>query len=209
MWVFPGEMNILDSGYAGLDTLFFIAPWVFLFLVPAVTMKLFAEEKQNGTLDLLLTRPLYDIQIIIAKYLAGLSLVMLSLIPTLVYYYTVVQLQNTPGSLDTGATWGSYLGLFLLAAIYTAIGLFASSLTKNQVVAFIISLFICFIIYTGFDYLGFLFSGIEQVVISFGINEHYKSISRGVIDSRDLIYFLSIIMVFVFATRTALQSRRW
>src|SRR6056297_3528900 len=137
LWLFPGQLNIPENGYATLSPLFFLSPWLFLFLVPSITMKLLAEEKQNGTIDLLFTRPLTEMQIIMAKYLAGLSLVLLSLLPTLIYFYSVSQLGSPPGNIDTGGTWGSYIGLFFLGGIYTAIGIFASAITDNQIVAFI------------------------------------------------------------------------
>jgi len=202
LWVFPGEYNILENGYASLDGLFSIVPWVYLFLVPAVTMRLFAEEKRLGTMEVLLTRPLSVFQIVFAKFLAGLLLVSISLIPTLIYFYSVYILGNPIGCIDTGGTWGSYLGLFFLAAIYVAIGLLASSLTDNPVFAFILALFLSFIAYLGFDFLGSMqfSSAFQQGVTSLGINEHYNSISRGVVDSRDLFYFLVTIALFLLLT---------
>ena len=211
MWIFPGANNVLDTGYATLDTLFTISPWVFLFLAPAVTMRMFADEKKSGTIELLLTRPLSDFQIITAKYLAGLVLVLFSILPTLIYFYSVYQLGNPAGSIDTGGTWGSFIGLFFLAAIYVAIGVLSSSFTENQIVAFIVGMLLCFIVYIGFDYLSELavFKSINGFVINLGINEHYKSMSRGVIDSRDMIYFVSAIAFFLLITKTILQSRKW
>jgi len=202
LWVFPGNYNVLDNGYASLDGLFSLAPWVYLFLVPAVTMRLFAEEKRLGTMEVLLTRPLSVMQIVLAKFLAGLLLVSISLLPTLIYFYSVYALGNPVGCIDTGGTWGAYLGLFFLAAIYVAIGLLASALTDNQIFAFILALFLSFVVYLGFDFVGAmqLPSSLQQTIISFGINEHYASISRGVVDSRDLFYFLFIIFVFLFIT---------
>ena len=211
MWTFPGANNVLDAGYATLDTLFTISPWVFLFLAPAVTMRMFADEKKSGTIELLLTRPLSDFQIIAAKYLAGLVLVLFSILPTLIYFYSVYQLGNPMGNIDTGGTWGSFIGLFFLAAIYVAIGVLSSSFTENQIVAFIVGMLLCFIVYIGFDYLSELtvFKSINGFVINLGINEHYKSMSRGVIDSRDMIYFVSAIAFFLLITKTILQSRKW
>lgn len=211
IWIFPGELNIPDSGYATLDTLFIVAPWIFLFLVPAVTMRMFAEEKRSGTIELLLVRPLTDLQIVMAKYIAAVSLVLISLVPTLIYYYSIHALGNPPGNLDSGAIWGSYIGLFLLGSCYAAIGLFASSLTENQIVAFIVAVLLCFFFYTGFELISALPLPlrVEQVLLYAGINEHYRSISRGVIDTRDLVYFFSLIAFFVFLTRTVLQSRKW
>jgi len=202
LWVFPGNNNILEGGYASLDTLFTLAPWVYLFLVPAVTMRLFAEEKRLGTMELLLTRPLSSFQIVFAKYLAGLLLVSISLIPTLFYFYSTYKLGNPVGSIDTGGTWGAYIGLFFLAAIYVAVGLLASALTENQIFSFILAMGLSFLAYMGFDLIGSMQfpSAIQQFITGFGINEHYNSISRGVVDSRDLVYFLSTIFLFIFLT---------
>jgi len=211
MWVFPGDFNLIDAGYANLDTLFLISPWVFLFLVPAVTMRLFSDEKKSGTMELLLTRPLSDFTIVFAKFLTGLFLVLLSLLPTAIYYISVYILGNPVGNLDSGGILGSYIGLFFLAGIYVSIGLFASSLTENQLVAFIISMILCFIFYFGFDALASLplFNNFDSIIVNIGINEHYRSISRGVVDSRDVVYFISIIAVFLFLTKTVLTRRKW
>jgi len=211
IWIFPGVNNVLDSGYATLDSLFSIAPWVFLFLAPAVTMRMFSDEKKTGTIELLLTRPLSDFQIIFGKFLAALSLVLFSLLPTLIYFYTVYKLGNPVGNIDTGGTWGSYIGLFFLAAIYVSIGVLSSAITDNQIVAFITGMLLCFVVYIGFDYISELgmFKSIDGLIINLGINEHYKSMSRGVIDSRDMIYFVSVIAFFIIITKTVLQSRKW
>lgn len=211
MWIFPGELNISDSGYASIDTLFVIAPWVFLFLVPAVTMRSFAEEKKSGTMELLFTRPLSDIQIILAKYLAGLILVLFALIPCLVFFVSVYLLGNPVGNIDTGGTWGSFIGLFFLAAVYVAIGVFSSSLTDNQVIAFIIAVLISFILYIGFDYISSIavFRSVDQFILTLGINEHYKSMSRGVLDSRDIVYYFLVISLFLLFTKIVIQSRKW
>jgi ABC-2 type transport system permease protein len=202
---------VLDNGYANIDSLFILAPWVFLFLIPAITMRSFADEKKAGTIELLLTRPLTDLQIILAKYFAGFVLVLFSLIPTLLYYYSVHRLGSPVGNIDTGGMWGSYIGLLFLGAAFVSIGIFASAITDNQVVSFILALFLCFIIYTGFDYIGSfaLFNKIDDIIYSLGINSHYVSMSRGVIDTRDMIYFISLIAVFILSTRTVLESRKW
>ena len=202
LWVFPGNNNILEGGYASLDPLFTLAPWLYLFLVPAVTMRLFAEEKRLGTMELLLTRPLCVFRIVLAKYLAGLLLVTISLLPTLVYFYSTSSLGNPVGSIDAGGTWGAYIGLFFLAAIYVAIGVLASALTDNQIFSFILAMGLSFLAYLGFDLVGSMQfpSAIQQLITGFGINEHYTSISRGVVDSRDLVYFLSTIFLFLFLT---------
>lgn len=211
MWVFPGEWNITDSGYAGLDTLFFLSPWVFLFLVPAVTMRMIAEEKKLGTIELLYIRPLTERGIIWGKYLASLILVILALLPCLIFYISVYILGETPGNLDKGATLGALTGLFFLAAVYASAGIFASSLTDNQVIAFIIAVLISFFLLMGFDSLAYLpgLKQIDEFVIGLGINEHYKSMSRGVIDIRDVVYFLAVAAIFNEATRMVLLSRKW
>ncbi len=211
IWVFPGENNILDTGYASLNSLFTLAPWIFLFLVPAVTMRSFAEEKKTGTLELLLTRPLSDVQIILAKYLAGVLLVVFALLPTFIYLLSIYFMGSPKGNFDTGGTWGSYLGLFFLATIYVSIGIFASSLTENQIIAFIIAVLICFLVYIGFDFIGSMdvFQAVNDIILDLGIEEHYRSISRGVIDSRDVVYFLGVNGIFITLTWLKLDSRKW
>ena len=211
IWVFPGEMNVLDAGYASLDTLFFIAPWVFLFLIPAITMRSFAEEKKSGNLDLLRTRPLSEFQIILAKYFAAISVAVIAILPTLVFYFSLVLLGNPVGNIDSGGTFGSYLGLFLLAAIYVSIGIFASSLTENTIAAFVISVLLCFFLYQGFNSVGYLsLTGkTGNFILNLGIDAHFKSMQRGVIDSRDLVYFLSVIILFLLFTKTKLRSHNW
>jgi ABC-2 type transport system permease protein len=211
LWLFSGNFNLIESGYASIDGLFLISPWVFMFLIPAITMRLFADEKRLGTLELILTKPLTELQIILSKYLAGLLLVVFSLLPTLIYFYSIYQLGNPVGNIDVGGTVGSYIGLLFLGASYTAIGLFASSLTDNQIVSFIISLALCFFFYFGFDQIAAsdVFGSLNLLIYSLGINEHYISMSRGVIDSRDVLYFLSLIAAFLLATRLTLQSRKW
>lgn len=211
LWILPTDYNILNGGYAGLDALFSLAPWVFLFLIPAITMRSFADEKKAGTIEFLLTKPLTDLQIIMAKYLAGVTLVLFSLLPTLIYFYSVYALGNPSGNMDTGGTWGSYIGLFFLAAAFTSIGIFASALSDNQIVAFILAVFLCFFTYIGFDFISQLdlFGKVDELILAFGINDHYISMSRGVIDSRDVIYYLGLITLFVLFTKTTLESRKW
>ena len=210
MWIMPGQWNLLDSGYAGLDTLFVISPWLFLFLVPAVTMRLLAEEKRLGTLELLYSRPLGEGAIVYGKFSAAVALVLLSLLPCIIFVVSVWILGETPGNLDRGGTAGSFTGLFLLAAVYASIGLFASSLTENQVVAFIIAVVISFIIWTGFDSIALLpgLSSVDEYVTRLGINEHYRSVSRGVLDIRDIAYFLFVTVLFNEATRFVLMRRK-
>lgn len=211
MWVFPGENNIFDAGYSNIDTLFVIAPWVFMFLVPAITMRSFADEKKTGTIELLLTRPLSDLSIVLSKYFAGVTLVLFSLLPTLIYYYSVHQLGADKGNIDTGAMWGSYIGLFFLASAFVAIGIFSSSLTENQVIAFIIAVFLCFFLFIGFESISAfdLFGKIDTLILQLGIHEHYISMSRGVIDTRDIVYFISLAALFILFTKTILESRKW
>ena len=211
MWVFPGEWNIFDTGYAGLDTLFFLSPWVFLFLVPAVTMKMIAEEKRLGTIELIFTRPVTEREIIWGKFLASVSLVLLSLLPGILYYISVYFLGEVPGNLDRGETLGAFIGLFFLASVYASAGIFASSVSDNQVVAFILAVLICFFLYMGFDSFAYLpgLKRLDEFVINLGINEHYKSISRGVLDIRDTIYFISVALIFNEATQLVLLSRKW
>lgn len=211
MWVMPGQWNLLDSGYAGLDTLFVLSPWIFLFLVPAVTMRLFSEERRAGTMELLWSRPVSDGAVIYGKFLASVTLVLLALLPCLVFVVSVWILGETPGNLDRGGTAGSFIGLLMLAAVYSAIGLFASSLTENQVIAFIIAAVLSFIMFTGFDSLSLVpgLSSIGEEVSAMGINEHYKSISRGVLDIRDVAYFVFVTVLFNEATRLTLRRSSW
>jgi ABC-2 type transport system permease protein len=201
---------VLDSGYATMNTLFTIAPWIFLFLVPAVTMRMIADEKKSGTMELLLTRPITDMQIVAAKYFSAIILVLIALIPTLIYFFSIYHLGNPQGNIDVGGTVGSYIGLFFLASIYTAIGIFASSLTSNQIISFIIAVIISFFFYMGFEFIASMtiFSGIDTFIVDLGINAHYKSMSRGVIDTRDIIYFVSVVVVFLYLTKSIVQSRK-
>ncbi len=211
IWVFP-EYSILEYNYATLDQLFSIAPVIFMFLIPAVCMRSFSEENQSGTIELLVTRPLYDLEIIMGKYLACLVLVIFALLPTLIYYYSVHSLGSPPGNLDSGAIMGSYIGLVFLAAAFVAIGVFASSISNNQIVAFLLATFLCFFVHWGFYFLSSLpiFVGkVDDIVQMLGIDYHYTSISRGVLDSRDLIYFLSLIAIFIMMTITSLGRRKW
>lgn len=209
MWVFP-DSNVLDYGYSTLDTLFYMAPWVFIFLISAITMKSFAEERKMGTMETLATKPLNQLQIIFAKYLAALILVIFSILPTFIYFYSVYTLGSPQGNIDTGATWGSYIGLIFLGSCYVAIGLFSSSITDNQIVAFILSMFLCFLCFSAFQQiskLGFL-SQIDFLIEWLGINYHYQSISRGVLDSRDVLYFLSFTALFLGLTKRNISAAR-
>lgn len=211
MFVFP-DTSLLNYNYATLDQLFDIAPMVFVFLIPAITMRSFAEERQSGTIELLATRPISDLQIVMGKFLASFALTFFALLPTLLYYYTVYELGDPKGNLDSGAIMGSYIGLLFLAAAFAAIGVFASSLTNNQIVSFILATFLCFILHWGFYFFSKmpgLVGKLDEFVQMLGIDYHYASISRGVIDSRDVIYFLSVIGIFIAATVTSLERRKW
>ncbi len=211
MWVFPGGYNVLDSGYAAMDSLFILTPWLYLFLIPAITMRLFAEEKKSGTIELLLTRPLTEWQIVFAKYFAAFLLIVFSLLPTLLFYMCIYVLSAPAGNVDSGAVAGSYIGLLLLGSGFAAIGVFASSLTDNQVVSFITALVFCFVCFTGFETLSNVTgnAAVSRFIYSLGISSHYASMSRGVIDSRDVIYFLSLITVFLLLTKLKTESRKW
>jgi ABC-2 type transport system permease protein len=210
IWVFPGTMNVLDMGYADLEALFIIAPWVFLFLVPAITMRTFSDEHRSGTIELLITRPVSEIKIILAKFLASLFLVLVSLLPTLIYFLTVYLLGNPAGNIDVGRFWGSFIGLFFLAGIYAAIGIFSSSLTGNQIISFIIAVVLSFVLYIGFDSLSSIpiLKFADHIIVRLGINEHYTALSRGVIDSRDIVYYLAVIFIFLFFTKFIIQNRK-
>ena len=190
LWIFPGEYNVLDSGYANLDGFFVLAPWLYLFLTPAVTMQLFADEKDKGTIELLYTKPIGKFSIVFSKYLAGLTLML------------IVLLAEPVGNVDVGAFWGSFIGLIFLAIAYVAIGVFSSSLSKNQLIAFVVAVTLCFFFFYGFELVSSVFASgkVSQVVSSFGIDAHYVSMSRGVIDSRDVCYFLSVPALFLLFT---------
>ncbi|UAM99912.1 gliding motility-associated ABC transporter permease subunit GldF [Polaribacter litorisediminis] len=206
LFVFNDDFNILNAGFADITPFFYLAPWVFLFLIPAITMKSFADEFSNGTIELLKTNPLSNWQIVLGKFSASLLLITISIIPTLTYIYTVYSLGNPVGNIDFGSTIGSYIGLFFLATTYTAVGLFTSTLSKNQIVAFILGVFITFFLFYGFDAIAASFGNDSLTIQKLGINEHFKSISRGVIDTRDIIYFLSVTFFFLFMTKTRLEN---
>lgn len=209
LWVLPVETNIIDFGYAQLNGLFNIAPYVFLFLIPAITMRSFAEERRTGTIELLLTKPISDFKIIMSKFLASFILLLLSILPTLVYYFSVYKLGFPVGNIDTGSVIGSYIGLMLLGSAFISIGLFASSITTNQIVSFIIAVLLSGLLFIGFDlvYDQNWFGEFDLFVKYLGINHHYASISRGVIDTRDILYFVSFIALFLLFTNFSLQKR--
>lgn len=208
LWFLPGQWNVFDSGYASLDALFFLAPWLYLFLCPAITMRFFSEEKSEGTIELLLTKPLSRFSIVVGKVLAGWLLVIIALLPSLLWYLSIYILAEPMGNVDSGAFWGSWIGLLLLAMLYVSIGTFGSSLSSNQVVAFITSVVISFLLFYGFELIGSLFSGETAYWLrQLGINEHYKSISRGVLDSRDLVYFIALTAGFIYLTTKQIKNK--
>lgn len=208
LWIFEGPFNILNAGFAELSSFFQLAPWVMIFLIPAVTMRSFSEEKRMGTLELLLTKPISVKQIVFGKYMGAVILILLALIPTLLYIYTISQLGNPPGNWDTGSTLGSYIGLFFLIIAYTSIGIFASSLSENQIVSFIIAVFLCFFMFYGFEGLASynLFGNYDYFVSKLGMQAHFQSVARGVLDTRDIVYFVSIAVFFLGLTVFKLQK---
>lgn len=209
MWVFP-DTNVLDYGYASMEPLFSMGPYVFMFLIPAITMKSFAEEKRTGTIELLQTLPFRDSQIIFGKFFAGFFLVLFSVLPTLIYYFSLSSLGNPEGNLDTPGIIGSYIGLILLGGVFTAIGILASALTGNQIVSFILAAFLCFLFYTGFDSIAEIniWSDWSYYIAEFGILAHYSSISRGLLDFKDIVYFLSLITGMLLITQLILGLRK-
>lgn len=210
MWVFP-ETSVLEYGYADMETLFSLGPYVFIFLIPAITMRSFAEESKGGTLELLLTKPLSDWDIILGKFFACFLLVLLSLVPTLIYYYSVYALGNPVGNIDTPGVIGSYIGLLMLGAVFCAIGIFASSITHNQIVSFIVAAFLCYFLFAGFESLSLVnvWSQHSLFIKELGLLYHYNALSRGLIDSRNLIYFITVMAVMLLITRIILGSRSW
>jgi ABC-2 type transport system permease protein len=211
LWVFP-DTSLLEQNFATLDQLFDLAPMIFMFLIPAVTMRTFSEEHQTGTIEFLTTKPLRDWEIIGGKYLACVLLVAFALLPTLIYYATMHQLGSPKGNLDSGAIAGSYIGLLLLGAVFVAIGLFASSVTNNQIIAFLLAALLCFFVHWGFDFVSrlpiFIGNG-DDIVQMLGVDYHYRSISRGIIDSADVVYYGSVIALFLLLTRFVLEKRKW
>ena len=206
LWVFDDDFNILNAGFADLTSFFYLAPWILIFLIPAITMKIFADEFRSGTIEILKTRPITNVTLVLGKFFAILTLLIIILIPTFVYAYSIHELGNPVGNLDYGSISGSYIGLFLLASSFASIGIFTSTLTKNQVVAFLLGICVVFLFYYGFDAVSSLFGDYSYTIKLFGMNEHYKSISRGVIDSRDVLYFMSIIIFFLFVSKQKLTN---
>lgn len=210
MWVFP-ETSILQYGYADMYTLFSLTPYVFMFLIPAITMRSFAEEIKAGTMELLLTQPITDLSLTLGKFFSAWTIVVFALLPTLIYYFSVYQLGSPLGNLDSAGIAGSYIGLLLLGGVFTSIGILASSLTENQVVAFILAVFLSFLLYSGFNSLAALefWEDSSLFIRQLGILHHYDAMSRGLVDSRNLVYFLSVIILMILLTQLKLSSRKW
>lgn len=209
LWFFDGEFNILNSGFADMSPFFKLSPWILIFLIPAVTMRSFSDEKKQGTLELLFTKPLSIWEIVNGKFFGAFLLIVIALVPTLVYVWMVSYFGiESSGTLDYGSITGSYFGLLFLAASYCAIGLFTSTLSENQIVAFILAVFICFIFYFGFSGISNLIGSSNSIITKLGMDFHFKSISRGVIDTRDIIYFSSITIVFLSLTVYQLKSNK-
>ncbi|GGZ90342.1 gliding motility-associated ABC transporter permease subunit GldF [Algibacter mikhailovii] len=206
LWLFKGEFNIMNYGFADLSSFFLLAPWILIFLIPAVTMRSFSDEKKQGTLELLLTKPVSHFNIVLGKYFGAFVLILIALVPTLLYVYTVYQLGSPVGNLDMASTLGSYFGLLFLVAAYTAIGVFASTLSDNQIVAFISAVFICFIFYIGFEGIADFMA--SSLIDQLGMSTHFKSMSRGVLDTRDIIYFLSLTVFFLMLTKLNLNPAK-
>lgn len=210
MWVFP-ETSVMEYGFADMDTLFSLGPYVLIFLIPAITMRSFAEEVKSGTMELLLTKPLTDWDIILGKFLACFLLVLFALLPTLIYYFSILALGNPVGNIDTPGVIGSYIGLALLSGVFCSVGMVASSITSNQIVAFIVAAFLCFILFTGFESIATLnvWSANALFIKQLGILYHYDALSKGLIDSRDVVYFLSIGAFMLVVSKTVLSARSW
>ncbi len=206
LWVFEGDFNIPNSGFADLSPFFTLAPWILVFLIPAVTMRSFSDEKKQGTIELLFTKPLGIWEIINGKFFGAFLLIVIAIIPTLIYVWVVSNLGNPEGNLDFGSTLGSYFGLLFLIASYTAIGIFTSTLSENQIVAFILSVLLCFVFYFGFDGISTYAGSFDLIVSSIGMDYHFKSMSRGVLDTRDILYFISITVLFLSLTAFKLKS---
>lgn len=206
LWIFDGEYNILNSGFADLSPFFTISPWILIFLIPAVTMRSFSDEMKQGTLELLLTKPLSIWQIVNGKFFGAVLLIVIAIIPTFIYVYVISNLGMPEGNIDMGSTIGSYFGLLFLISGYSAIGIFTSTLSDNQIIAFLLAVFLCFFFYFGFDGIATYLPSIDSFISNLGMNSHFKSMSRGVIDTRDLLYFVSITILFLSLTIFKLKS---
>lgn len=210
LWVFNSDFNILHAGFADLNSYFFLAPWIFIFLIPAITMRSFSEEINAGTIEILKTAPITHWQLVLGKFAGSLLLVIIAIIPTLIYVYSIYMLGNPVGNIHLGTTIGSFLGLLFLASAYTAIGIFASTGTTNQIVSFIIGVVGCFLLFYGFDTIANLFSNgnLQYNIQQLGMNAHFNSMSKGVLDTRDIIYFCSITFFFLYLTKLKIQNEK-
>lgn len=209
VWVFP-ETNVIDYGYADMGTFFTMAPFVLMFLIPAITMKMLAEETKTGTIEILLVKPVTKLQVILGKYFATLTLVIVAILPTLVYYYSLYQLAAPLGNIDTAGIAGSYIGLLLLASVFSALGIFSSAMTNNQVVAFIISTFLSFILFTGLNSLAGInvWSAISLPLSKMSLEYHYHAMSKGLLDSRDIIYMISVGTILLYFSKLILDYKK-
>ncbi len=206
LWVFEGDYNILKSGFADLSPFFTLAPWILIFLIPAVTMRSFSDEMKQGTLELLFTKPLSIWQIVNGKFFGSMVLIVIAIIPTFIYVKVISSLGMPEGNIDMGSTMGSYFGLLFLIASYCAIGIFTSTLSNNQIVGFILSVFLCFLFYFGFEGLATTIPSLENFISKLGMDNHFKSMSRGVLDTRDILYFVSLTILFLSLTVFKLKS---
>ncbi len=207
-WVISYNTNLLEGSESDLIPFFNLSPLIFLILIPAITMRSIAEERRTGTIELLFTRPISDLKILLAKYFAGVTLLVITLVPTFIFYLSMHYLGNPVGIIDDGATLTSYVGLILLGSTFVAIGIFASSITSSQIVAFILAMFLCWIFYDGLTLLGSfsLMGGFDSIIKYCGISVHYDSIKRGVIDTSDILYFLGVITIFIASALTVIKS---
>ncbi|MCO5248264.1 MAG: ABC transporter permease subunit [Chitinophagales bacterium] len=208
--VFVFEGNVIDSGFATLDIFFGLTPWILILLVPAITMRSFSDELQSGTYELLATKPLSVRQILFGKFSATCTLLFIALLPTLLYFLAVSNLSLEGAGIDTGATWGSYVGIFLLGILFCAIGIWSSVLSSNQIVAFLLGVFLCYLVFDAFYRISLLESlspKLSYLVFSIGAGAHYDAISRGVIDFSDMIYFIGLSIIFLMFSEFTLQNK--
>lgn len=206
LWVFDNNLNLLNAGFADLNNYFFLAPWLFAFLIPAITMRSFADEYKNGTMEILRTKPISNWDIVFGKFLATVLLVIIALLPTLIYIYSIYALGDPVGNIDLGSILGSYLGLLFLIASFSAIGLFASTLSTNQIVAFIIGNLLIFTIFVGLETIGDTIGKTGYFLENISAFYHYDSFNKGVLDTRDLLYFASLTYLFLFLTKQKLKN---
>ena len=207
-WVITYETNLLQGSQADLIPFFNLSPLILLILIPAITMRSIAEERRTGTIELLFTRPISDLKILLAKYFAGVTLMIIAILPTIVYYFSMYYLGDPVGIIDEGATFTSYIGLFLVGSCFVAIGIFASSLTSSQIVAFILSMFLCWIFYDGFMLIGSynLLGEFDFVVKYASLSLHFDEIKRGVIVTKDIVYLISVVVLFLSASLAVIKT---